>query len=167
MQGPKKPRFFFFFRSPNWGKIGHWRDDQNLFFICAKINISLASIVPCSEGGRKTWRLENLSCLEWRIGHSFQEQQLHHVSPPSILFPGCILQSIIASVFRFGLFLSGLQSLFLTEYILPPSLPFFYFFKAMNWVSGKLFQYLLFLMRNNQGMGTPWFKVMFSPIILC
>lgn len=76
-------RLEFFFHSLNWWKIGHRGDDQNLLFICAKINVSLVSIVPCSEGGRKTWKLENLSFLEWRIRCSFQEQFLYPIHSPN------------------------------------------------------------------------------------
>lgn len=76
------------------------------------------------------------------------------ILPPSSLFPDCIPQSTIAGVPRFGLFLSDLLSRLWTESVLPPTLPSFYFFKAMNWVSAKLFRYLLFLTE------TPWFQRM-------
>ena len=45
--------FFFFFPSLNWGKIRHWGDDQNLFFIWAKINVSLVSMSPAVKEGEK------------------------------------------------------------------------------------------------------------------
>ena len=95
----------------------------------------------------------------------------------SIYFGDFLLPHIV-SVFSESFLLDPLllsceDSIWEASVISPVSLSFlnriyslFYFFKAMNWVSGTLFQYLLFLMRNT-GMETPWFKLMFQLITFC
>ena len=67
--------FFFFFLSlpqlgENWA-LRRWSKPvlylgQNKCFSCID--------EPCSEGGRKAWKWENLSSLEWRIRHCLPQQ---------------------------------------------------------------------------------------------
>lgn len=97
-----------------------------MFFIFDKINVSLILIVPCSEAGRKTWKSENLSCLEWRVRLSFQERHLCRILSP--IHPVSRLCSLKHNSWWFQIwpvFVSSLVS-FLTETARSSTLVFFF-----------------------------------------
>lgn len=103
-------RLDFSFHSLDWGKIERWGDDPNLFSLCAKINVSLVSTVPLQWRREKNLEMGKAFLLGVEDKTSFPSAAPVSILSPSVLFPDRILQSIVAGVPRFGLFLSDLVS---------------------------------------------------------
>lgn len=77
VQGPVKARAFLSFLQlrENWALRTRSKPVLHL----RTISVSPVSMVPCREGRRKTWKLENLSCWNRSLTHTFQEQLRWHV----------------------------------------------------------------------------------------
>lgn len=132
--------FVFSPHSLNWRKIGLWRDEQNSFFICDKMNVF------CDiDSALWWWGVKNLKIgksllfgLEDKTSQSSYSAPPH--SPGLILLPGCSLK-VKAAVFLLDLLLWSLGCV--------PQDPMFV---STSWVPERFFQWL-FLMRKRDPEG--------------